>query len=126
MEPEGSLPRSRGPTTGPYPEPLPRSFQRKRPVQRPCVTFRDKLVFRAEKFLAAHPPPLHKLEDHPLSAVTIAYSIFPQVPSISGGRLLFPQPKGAPCPGDRDPCNMDYFILRSATGWTTGFSSRQE
>jgi hypothetical protein len=32
--------------------------------------------------------------------------IYSQLPSISGGYLLHPQPNDAPCPGDRDPHNM--------------------
>jgi hypothetical protein len=31
---------------------------------------------------------------------------YSQLPSISGGRLLHPQPEDAPCHGDRDPLNM--------------------
>jgi hypothetical protein len=31
------------------------------------------------------------------------YSIYSQLPSISGGRLLYPQPEDAPCRGDSGP-----------------------
>lgn len=33
----------------------------------------------------------------------IAYSAYSQLPSISGGHILYPQPQDAPCCGDRDP-----------------------
>jgi hypothetical protein len=32
--------------------------------------------------------------------------IYSQIPSISEGRLLHPQPEDDPCYGDRDPLNM--------------------
>jgi hypothetical protein len=32
--------------------------------------------------------------------------IYSQLPSISGGRLLHPQPEDSPCYGDRHPLNM--------------------
>jgi len=37
-----------------------------------------------------------------------AYSIYSQLPSISGGRPLHPQPEDALCRGDRDPHNMKH------------------
>jgi hypothetical protein len=49
MEPEGSLPWSQGP-----------------PIPRPCVTFRNKLFFYGEEFLA--PRPYTKLKDPALAA----------------------------------------------------------
>ncbi|KAJ4445991.1 hypothetical protein ANN_12677 [Periplaneta americana] len=51
--------------------------------------------------------PTPKLEDHPSSAVRDAYSIYSQLSSISGGRLLNPEPEDAPCRGDRDPKYME-------------------
>jgi hypothetical protein len=55
------------------------------------VTFRNKLIFYGEEFSAPHSTP--KLEDHPCRLSAIAYSIYSQLPSISGGRLLHPQPQ---------------------------------
>jgi len=37
------------------------------PSPRPCVTFRKKLVFYSDEFLA--PRPISKVEDYPLSAL---------------------------------------------------------
>jgi hypothetical protein len=103
MEPECSLPCSQEPSTGLFPEPdqsspyvhFPkfRSFmQRIRPGPRPFVIFRNKLIFLwwgvvipTPNPLAGGPPPCR------LSAA--AYSIYTQLPSISGGRLLRPQPE---------------------------------
>jgi hypothetical protein len=71
------------------------------PILRPCVTFRNKSAFYNE-FLAPRPSP--KLKDRPFRLSTTAYSIYSQLPSVSGGRLLYPQPENAPCRGDgRDP-----------------------
>jgi hypothetical protein len=123
MEPEGSLPRSQEPSTGPYLEPdqpnpsylfkihftsnIPstkshihflslRSFiPGIRPGPRLLVIFRNKLIFYGEELLAPRSTP--QLEDHPLSAVRDC------LPSISGGRLLHPQPEDAPCRGDKGP-----------------------
>jgi hypothetical protein len=47
--------------------PLPLSFQRIRPIPRPCVTFRKEIFLYGEEMLAPRPTP--KLEDHLLSAV---------------------------------------------------------
>jgi hypothetical protein len=38
----------------------------------------------------------------PCQVTAAAYSIYSQVPSISGGRL-HPQPEDAPCRGDKEP-----------------------
>jgi hypothetical protein len=54
---------------------------------RPLMNVRNKLIFYGEKLLA--PRPTHKLEDHSLS--------------ITGGRLLHPQPEDEPCRGDKGP-----------------------
>jgi len=110
MEPEGSLPCSQGPTTGPFPEldessqqshpislhiPSPRSFKRICPNPRPCVTFRDKLMFYGKELLAPRPTP--KLEGHPLSAVrdclvgvfaVILHIQRQSIPSASRGRAM--------------------------------------
>jgi hypothetical protein len=58
------------------------------------VTFRNKLIFYDEKFLA--PRPTTKQEDHPLSAVRdCLFNIF--------AATLHPQPEDAPCRGDKGP-----------------------
>jgi hypothetical protein len=59
------------------------------------MNFRNKLTFYGEELLA--PRPTHKREDHPLSAIHDC--LF----SISGDRLLHPQPEDAPCRGDKGP-----------------------
>jgi hypothetical protein len=64
--------------------PLLRSFQRIRPSPRPYVTIRNKL-FKAEELLAQHPT--LKLENHPCRLSSTPYSIYSQLPIISGGRL---------------------------------------
>jgi len=75
--------------------PLPRSFQRIRSIPKPCVTFRNKLVFYGEELLGPHPTP--KLEDYPLSAVRdCLFNVFaatlhswrPFPPSATWGRAM--------------------------------------
>jgi hypothetical protein len=80
---------------------LPRSFQRIRQILRPCVTFRNNLFYYGEKFLPHAQLQSWSTTPCPLSAIT--YSTYSQLPSISGGCLLHPQPKDAPCRGERDP-----------------------
>jgi hypothetical protein len=67
------------------------------------MNFRNKPIFYGEEELAPRPTP--KLEDHPLSAVRdcLLNILYSQLPSISGGRLLHPQPEDAPCRGDKGP-----------------------
>jgi hypothetical protein len=88
MEPEGSLPCSQGPSTGPYPEP-------DRIGTRPFLTFRNKLLFLLWGVVSPTPNP--KLEDHPFSAVRdCLFSIFvatlhiwrPSPPSATWGRFV--------------------------------------
>jgi hypothetical protein len=53
------------------------------------VTFRNGLFFiYGEELL--DPRPTSKLEDHPLPVVATSYSIYSQLHSTSGGRLLHP------------------------------------
>jgi hypothetical protein len=57
------------------------------PVQsgpRLCDMFRKKDNFYGEELLAPRPTP--KLEDHPCRLLATAYSMYSQLPSISGGR----------------------------------------
>jgi len=45
----------------------------------------------------------------PIRLSSAAYSIYSQLPSISGGLLFHPQPRDAPCRGGRDPkFEMDF------------------
>jgi hypothetical protein len=55
------------------------------------MNFRNKLIFYGEQLLAHAQPPSWRTTPFRLSAT--AYSIYSQLPSISGGRLLHPQPK---------------------------------
>jgi hypothetical protein len=84
---EGSLPHSQEPATC-------------SPGPRLCIAFRTMVIFYGEELLAARPTP--KLEGHPLSAVVTAFSMYSQLPSISGGRSSILHP----CRGDRDPLIM--------------------
>jgi hypothetical protein len=68
------------------------------------VIFRNKLIFYGEELLAPRPSP--KLEDHTCRLSATACSIYSQLPSKTGGRLLHPQPEDAPCRGEKDPLNM--------------------
>jgi hypothetical protein len=43
----------------------------------------------------------------PLRLSATAYSIHSQLPSISGGRLLHPQPEDAPCGDDKGPIQYE-------------------
>jgi hypothetical protein len=84
--------------------PLPRSFQRIRPLLRPYVTFRNKLILYDEELLV--PIPSFKLEDTHFRLSATAYAIYSQLSSMFGGRLLHPQLEEEPCRGNRDPHNM--------------------
>jgi hypothetical protein len=86
MEPEGSLLHSKEPATCPYPEPFPllKLYQRISPGPRLFIVFCNMVIFYGEELLAPRPTP--KLEDHPLSASATAYTMYSQLPSISGGR----------------------------------------
>jgi len=98
MEPDGSLPCSQRPATGPYPAPIPR----------PCVHF--VLTFYGEELLASHRPP--RVEDHPLSAVCDSlFNIFAATLRI---RKPSPLPaEYAPCHDDRDPYNLLFGEINS-------------
>jgi hypothetical protein len=82
------------------------SFQRIRQNPRSCTTFRNKLFFFFNGRICQ---PLTELQNcwtnTWLSAS--AYPIYLQLSSTSEGRLLYPQPEGAPFHGDGGPCNME-------------------
>jgi hypothetical protein len=78
------------------------------PSLRLCVTFRNKLVIYVEELLA--PVPTFKLEVTPCRLSATAYSVYSQLSSISGDRLLHSQPQDVPCRPDRDPLNMGLFL----------------
>jgi hypothetical protein len=40
-----------------------------------------------------------------------AYYTYSQLPSISGGFVLHPQPEDMPCHGDTDPHNMEFISM---------------
>jgi hypothetical protein len=63
--------------------------------------FRNKLIFYGEELLDPRSTP--KLEDYPCRLSATAYSIYSQLPTISGGRLLHPQSEDAPCRADKGP-----------------------
>jgi hypothetical protein len=68
----------------------------------------QRVVFRIKQTLSftvgvVSPRPTPKLQDHPLSAVRDYYSMYSQLSSMPGGRLLHPQPEDAPCYGDSGP-----------------------
>jgi hypothetical protein len=61
------------------------------------------LAFYSEELLAFCPIP--KLEDHPFSAVDDCSSVL-QLPSISGGHFLCPQPEDMPYHNNKDLLNI--------------------
>jgi hypothetical protein len=65
------------------------------------VNFCNKIMFYGELLLAPTPNP--KLRNSPCRLSATAYSIYSQLPSVSGGRFLHPQPEDAPCRGDKGP-----------------------
>jgi hypothetical protein len=70
-----------------------------RPNPRLFVTFRNEHFFEARVCKPHAQPPSWKTTHCWLSSS--AYSIYSQLPFISGGRLVLPQPEDAPCRGDK-------------------------
>jgi hypothetical protein len=76
------------------------SFVYFNPIPRPCVTFRNKLVFYNEELLALAQT---SWRTTPYRPSDIANSIHSHLPSTPKGRILQPQSDDAPWRGDRDP-----------------------
>jgi hypothetical protein len=75
-------------------------FQAIRPGPRLCVVFRNT-DFYGGRLLAPAQPPSWRTTHCLLSATT--YSIHSQLPSISAGHLLYPQPGDALYCGENGP-----------------------
>jgi hypothetical protein len=71
---------------------------------RPFVTFCNKLIFYGEELLTPRPTPSWRSTPCRLSAT--AYSVYSQLPSISGGRVLQRNLKTRHAVVTRDPPNM--------------------
>jgi hypothetical protein len=70
------------------------------PCPRLLVNFRNKLIFYAEELLA--PRPTSQAGGPPLvGCPRLLIQYIRKLLSISGGRLLHPQPEDAPCRGDK-------------------------
>jgi hypothetical protein len=100
--------------------PLPRLFQRIHSSPRLCVIFCTKVLCYSEK-IAPFPSPM--LEVHPLFTVHTAYSIYSQLPSISGGHLLHLQPKDMPSHCDRGTHDMVSYLLNCTVSLTYGYAT---
>jgi hypothetical protein len=132
-EPEGSSPYSQEPATGPYPEPTGSNLHSpsQSPYNEPAlyrlltfrvpnlqclgraresVHFRDPRTYFATNIIfygggggfSPQPNP-SSWTATPCRLSATAYSIYSQLPSISGGRLLYPQTEEAPCRGNMGP-----------------------
>jgi hypothetical protein len=97
MEHEGSIPCSQQPSTCTYPE----QILSKKSIPRTSATLRNKIIFYGEELLAPRPTPSWR--PTPCRLPATAYSVYLQLPSISGGHLLYPQPEDAPCRGENGP-----------------------
>ena len=85
--------------------PLHMLFQSICPSPRLSSTFFNVLCLYGDGLSAPRPTP--KQGNHPLSAVG-DYFIHSQELSISGGRLLHPQPHDASCRGEKHPLIADF------------------
>jgi hypothetical protein len=78
--------------------PVLRSCQRIHPGPTVCRILRNNFLGVGICYLPAQSP---SWKATPFRLSATAYSIYWQLPSISGGRLLHPQLEGAPCRGDK-------------------------
>jgi hypothetical protein len=76
----------------------------KESVQGPLWHFITSLFFMVRSCKPHAQPP--RWRTTPCRLSEIAYSIYSQLPSISGGHLLHPHPEDTPWCGARDPPNM--------------------
>jgi hypothetical protein len=76
-------------------------IQRISPCPRRLVNFCNKIIFYGEELLA--PSPTLSWRTTPCRLSAAAYSIYSELPSISGGRSLHLQPDDVPCCGDKGP-----------------------
>jgi len=83
-------------------------FRSIRHIQRSCVTFNNKLFLYDVVCQSLTQRSSWRNTHYRMSAT--AYSIHLRLSSISGGRPLHPQPKEAPCRGNRYPHNMDTYL----------------
>jgi hypothetical protein len=74
-------------------------FKESAQVRGPFWHFVTNLFFYGEELLA----PRQSWRTTPCRLSATAYSVYSQLPSISGGHLLHPQPEDTPCRGDKGP-----------------------
>jgi hypothetical protein len=84
-----------------YPLPVLRSCQRILLGSKLSITLRNKVAFLRWGVVSPRPTPSWRATPCRLSATV--YLIYSQLPFISWGRLLHPQPEDAPCQGESGP-----------------------
>ena len=65
----------------------------------PCEVVRDMVSSYGVDVLASR----SKLEDHNLSLSATSYLMYSKLPSTHLVAVLYPEPEGTPCSGNRDP-----------------------